>query len=104
MREYAQRVPGPHFAWVHDVVRHSIVCESDEQVAQIVERISNEVELVKLKNRFLKPTMTGFMDILLYVRINHFICELQIQLLPMFLHEQANHFHERYAKIGRANV
>jgi hypothetical protein len=96
VREYGSRAPGPHFAWVHDVVRQLIVCDSDEQAAEIVQKIRDQVEVVKLKNRFLKPTMTGFMDILMFVRVNGFICVLQIQLLPLFLHEQDNYFHERY--------
>ncbi|RMG43363.1 MAG: hypothetical protein D6719_03940 [Candidatus Dadabacteria bacterium] len=65
-----------------DILRASIACESLEQVYQVLQVITNDqdMEIVAIKDRFLEPLDTGYRDILLKIRIEGHVAELQLHL------------------------
>ena len=123
--DYAERVPGPAVSWLFDIARASVVVNSEGEIAALLAafpRVSGHgptggllgsggggnaeanappVEMVRLKNRFAKPTSSGFRDMnaLLRVRVGDdffFICELQIHHATIRRVEKASRSHEVY--------
>lgn len=87
--KYMKIEPGPPEAWLYDVLRACYVCETEDQMQNIFERIQNfpSFEVIRVKNRFLTPHPSGFRDLQLSVRmmvkdsLGHlisFICEVTI--------------------------
>mmetsp|Transcript_3085 Transcript_3085/g.7248 ORF Transcript_3085/g.7248 Transcript_3085/m.7248 type:complete len:421 (-) Transcript_3085:237-1499(-) len=83
--DYAQRLPRTGVSWLYDIVRGSICCDHSEQVTKCLELIQKDprIFIVKAKNRFLKPTLTGYRDFNLAFQIEtpegfKHICEIQI--------------------------
>ena len=83
--DYAAREPGPPEAWLYDVVRGMLVCDSGAMVLEVLEALSatKSVDFVKAKNRFAFPTVTGWRDVLISLRLPvdggyAHVCELQI--------------------------
>lgn len=68
---------------VFDVVRGSLIVETESQVLDVYEKIS-KLDVVRLKNRFAKPLYTGYRDLLLTIAVpvedGDHLCELCIQL------------------------
>ena len=104
---YDRKAVGPPIAWVNDIVRCSFVCNDDKGIFDIFQSLlsSPSIRVVRVKNRFLNPTPSGYRDILLYARIGsnkqvisqsmmssgveqgdcaQFIVEIQIHHLEMF--------------------
>ena len=88
--DYSKRQPGPSFSWVYDVVRSSIYCDDEDQITAVLSalRILEEnriVRILRLKNRFRKPTPAGFRDINMNIGVMGgtggmmHICELQVR-------------------------
>ena len=123
--DYAERLPGPAVSWLFDIARASVVVNSEGEIAALLAafpRVSGHgptggllgsggggnaeanappVEMVRLKNRFAKPTSSGFRDMnaLLRVRVDDdffFICELQIHHATIRRVEKASRSHEVY--------
>ena len=76
--DYSSREQGPGYAWLFDIVRGSILCETETEIAVIaeyfLEQQKNEdavvyFEVIRLKNRFCHPTPGGFRDINLNIRL-----------------------------------
>jgi hypothetical protein len=83
--DYSKRNPGPCISWLFDIVRGSIKFSTCEQVAKFVELIQEDpsIHIVKAKNRFATPTLTGYRDLNLCIQIDthqglKHICEIQI--------------------------
>ncbi|CAJ1933337.1 unnamed protein product [Cylindrotheca closterium] len=84
--DYSKRKPGPGVSWLYDIVRASIIFSTTEQIARCLEAIRDDpsIRVVKAKNRFEKPTLTGYRDFNLCIQIDipgyrfRHICELQI--------------------------
>ena len=68
---------------VFDVVRGSLIVETESQVLDVYEKLS-KLNIVRLKNRFAKPLYTGYRDLLLTIAVpvdeGDHLCELCIQL------------------------
>ena len=97
---------GPSICHVTDWVRCSMVCSSDEKICNILSamKVSTNMQVLQIKNRFIQPTPAGYRDILVKVAISverendknhkpnvssragmvHFVCELQLHHLGMF--------------------
>lgn len=93
---------------LHDVVRASVVCTTEQQVYDITKRLieGKEFRVVRIKNRFKNPSPNGYRDIILSVIINDgetassleggFICELQIHHIAVVLHGLKHHSYHFY--------
>ncbi|CAJ1961307.1 unnamed protein product [Cylindrotheca closterium] len=96
--DYSNRDPGPGISWLFDIVRGSIEFTSAAQVRACLEVIQNDdsIHIVKAKNRFQEPTLSGYRDLNIQVRIDtqqgfFHICEVQ-------LHHQAILFLDKQLK------
>mmetsp|Transcript_31134 Transcript_31134/g.74848 ORF Transcript_31134/g.74848 Transcript_31134/m.74848 type:complete len:707 (-) Transcript_31134:848-2968(-) len=82
--DYATRKPGPAVSWLYDVVRASIEFQSSQEVSQCIKLLQeDDYYVVKAKNRFKKPALTGYRDFSVWIRIEcqfgfQHICEIQI--------------------------
>ena len=102
--DYGKRAHGPGEAWLYDIVRGAVECDSQQQVCAIVsalQSLSPRVQVVRLKNRFKNPTPSGFRDINMNLRVEiaagvFHICELQIHLKAIYDFNYANHSHHHY--------
>ncbi|KAL3932467.1 MAG: hypothetical protein SGBAC_010838 [Bacillariaceae sp.] len=88
--DYSNRVPGPGASWLYDIVRGSVKFSTTEQIAMCLKLIQADptIHIVKAKNRFKNPTLTGYRDFNLCIRIDtpqgfQHICEIQIHLAPI---------------------
>ena len=99
---------GPSICHVTDWVRCSIVCASEEKICDILSamKVSTNMRILQIKNRFTQPTPVGYRDVIVKVSISverdddsknrssstggsekavdQFICELQIHHLEMY--------------------
>ena len=79
--DYGKRTPGPAECLLYDIVRGSVEFSTAEKLIQCLEWLQNDptIHIVKAKNRFQTPTLTGYRDLNLHIRIpGEHICELQI--------------------------
>lgn len=83
--DYSRRNPQTGVSWLYDIVRGSICCGHSEQIVKCLELIQEDprIFIVKAKNRFQNPTLTGYRDFNLAVQIEtpdgfKHICEIQI--------------------------
>ncbi|CAJ1945284.1 unnamed protein product [Cylindrotheca closterium] len=83
--DYCDRVPGPPASWLCDIVRGSIEFTCAKQVLKCLELIKHDdsLHIVKVKNRFQSPSLTGYRDIIIHIQIDtklgfKHICEIQI--------------------------
>jgi tetratricopeptide (TPR) repeat protein len=88
--DYENQRPGPAISWLKDIVRASVVFNSSDQILQCIDllQVDPSIHIIKVKNRFQKPTLTGYRDVLLHFRIDtgigfQHICELQIHHAAM---------------------
>lgn len=72
-RAYTDKSPGPALAWVHDVVAGRVWLESDDKICEFVDFLKEQYgfSFISLKNRFAKPTASGFQDLVLLLRMQH---------------------------------
>jgi hypothetical protein len=70
--KYLHVHPGPACSWVFDMLRASFVCKTQDQILRVYEAIKREpnCKIIRVKNRFQKPTAAGFRDILMNVLIS----------------------------------
>ncbi|GMI00105.1 hypothetical protein TrST_g4277 [Triparma strigata] len=85
-----------------DLVRCSIIVETEEQLAGVLEKMLAMGIVVRLKNRFANPLPTGIRDCLMNVRVSGHICEVQLHLAPIIkekgaMHEFYNFFRDLYS-------
>ena len=103
--DYSSRADGPGEAWLYDIVRGSIECDTQDQICAIVAALRElhpRVQIVRLKNRFKNPTPSGFRDVNMNLRIEvggtgvFHLCELQIHLKAIYDFNYENHSHHHY--------
>jgi len=80
-----------------DLSRASIVYDSFDALKAGLAALEGKVEIVKTKDRFDKPTASGYRDITLNVKINGHVCELQLHLKQIMEVKQGKG-HELYEK------
>jgi tetratricopeptide (TPR) repeat protein len=114
--DYSERVPGPGIAWVNDVIRGNVICETIHQMKDVMLSLDDEVkkvngQMVKCKNRCLHCTASGFRDIICKIIIpipvdgdyeggelayfNH-TCEVQVHFRGMLDYDIAHNSHKSY--------
>lgn len=87
--KYTKIEPGPPESWLYDVVRATFICSTEEQMVTVCEQIQNfpSFEVVRIKNHFTNPFVSGFRDVQLTVRmmvknkrghLMYFICEVTV--------------------------
>jgi tetratricopeptide (TPR) repeat protein len=101
--DYGKRDPGPDVAWLYDIVRAMFVCDSEQQILNVLTALESrwfELDIVRLQNRFRKPTPAGFRDLLLNIRLQsvscNFICEVQIHHVAMLNYGKQHGSHSHY--------
>ncbi|KAL3934974.1 MAG: hypothetical protein SGBAC_009415 [Bacillariaceae sp.] len=85
---YSKSEPGPPESWLYDIVRGSILFDTADQMIELLVRIREDetIEIIKSKNRFCNPTLSGYRDWNLKLEIStndgniKHICELQLHL------------------------
>ena len=80
----------PSISWLYDIVRGSIMCPSIKSLLAILKSIQEDdsIQIVKVKNRFRNPTLSGYRDFFLCLKIGvetedyqfQHICEIQLHL------------------------
>ena len=102
--KYMKIQPGPPESWLYDVVRASFICNTEDQMIAVCEQIQNfpSFEVVRIKNHFTRPFVSGFRDVQLTVRIMvknkrgvlmYFICEVTVTHIALRDYEVENNTH-----------
>lgn len=111
IREKYLRVnPGPACAWVYDVLRASFVCDTQEQIYHVYNIIRSDpaIKIIRLKNRFQRPTAAGFRDLIINIALPirktnglevNFICEVQITHVDLRQYEIENNTRAMYSML-----
>ncbi|KAL3944300.1 MAG: hypothetical protein SGBAC_001645 [Bacillariaceae sp.] len=84
--DYSKKEPGPPESWLDDIVRGSVTFDRAEELLQFLDLIclDDSIEIVKSKNRFRNPALSGYRDWNLQLQITaddgftKHICELQL--------------------------
>lgn len=83
-----------------DVGRATIVCRTEDQVVQVIEKLKkrDECDIVRMKNRVSHPTYTGMRDILMNIKVDGHVFELQIHLADLLAIDlsDGHHFYEYF--------
>ena len=73
---------------VLDVVRGSIVADTEVELLELYEKLQRGLDIVRVKNRFDKPGITGHKDLLLTIAVPigdaEHLCELQLHLREVY--------------------
>jgi len=83
--EYKDKT-APFVSWLFDVVRGSVLCETEDAIVHLFRAIEADpnIEIIRVKNRFNPPLFNGYRDILMNVAVKvgsvSHLCELQIHL------------------------
>lgn len=67
--DYAKRTPGPPEAWLYDLNRASVLCPDVATMDAVVTWLYKNTYIVTAKNRFHRPTISGYRDLLFVLRI-----------------------------------
>jgi tetratricopeptide (TPR) repeat protein len=81
---------------VLDVIRASIICETEDQVAGVVAALLDLGIVARLKNRFASPLFTGIRDCLINVEVDGHICEVQVHLSHIIARKHDAHVFYEY--------
>mmetsp|Transcript_14125 Transcript_14125/g.34232 ORF Transcript_14125/g.34232 Transcript_14125/m.34232 type:complete len:361 (+) Transcript_14125:100-1182(+) len=90
--DYSKKEPGPPVSWLYDIVRGSVLFGNGSHLLYFLQLLCSDssIEIVKSKNRFQNPTLSGYRDWNLHIRISitdddddgeddiQHICELQL--------------------------
>jgi len=86
---------------VKDVLRAAIYVEALNGIVVAVDQIVANLEVVRVKNRFGRPTFCGFRDVLLNVKVEvgstFVIAEIQVHLIKLSELARASRSHDHYA-------
>jgi len=100
--DYSSR-KGTPVSWIYDIVRGSAVCHTSEQLQALAGNIQEHesIEIVKAKNRFKNPTLSGYRDMNLCLRLYNeeqqsHVCELQIHIKNVKQVSEELHSHSHY--------
>lgn len=86
---------------VKDVVRASVAVDSLDQVAPVLKALKSRFDVIKTKNRFIRPTGEGYRDVLMNFRApNGMIGEIQVHVKSM-LHAKETTGHKLYTQMRR---
>jgi hypothetical protein len=66
-----------------DIARCSITCDTCKEVASCLQWLISNAEVERIKDRISKPAAGGYRDMLVNVRINGHLCEIQLHLTSM---------------------
>jgi tetratricopeptide (TPR) repeat protein len=99
--DYGSRSPGPKEAWLFDIVRGAVLCDSEDEIGAVIEVLKKHVEIIRLKNRFKHCTPAGFRDININLRMKisegvYHIAELQIHHRTIKEFSKNSRSHEHY--------
>lgn len=69
--DYSQRNPDPGVSWLFDIVRGSISFTSADQMISVLQMLQDDpsIHVVKAKNRFRNPGLSGYRDWNVHIRI-----------------------------------
>ncbi|CAJ1921999.1 unnamed protein product [Cylindrotheca closterium] len=84
--DYSKKEAGPPESWLHDIVRGSVMFDNTGQMLDFLDLLRGDksIEIVKSTNRFRNPTLSGYRDWNLQLKIStkdgitKHICELQL--------------------------
>ena len=74
-----------------DIVRCSVVVETEEALDKVTGSLQEAGMIVRLKNRFKKPLWNGYRDALFTVKIFGFLCEVQLHLAFILKFKEESH-------------
>lgn len=101
--DYGNRKPGPAVTWLYDIVRGSIEFSSATQLLECLESIQQDpsMHIVKAKNRFQNPSLSGYRDLNLHIRLQvsedcFHVCEIQIHHKAILKLDSELHSHDYY--------
>ena len=66
-----------------DVVRGSCILDSEKHMIDIYNKLKNMpdvVDIVRVKNRFNPPNFNGYRDVLMNIKVENHICDLQLHI------------------------
>eukprot|EP00948_MAST-09A_sp_MAST-9A-sp1_P002170 g2170.t1 len=89
---------GGNAARLVDVIRSSIVVESEDELNSVAKFLqsSPKCKILRLKNRFKKPNWNGYRDALYNIEVDGFICEVQLHLTHIVRFKEENHVYYEY--------
>ncbi|GMH96621.1 hypothetical protein TrVE_jg8161 [Triparma verrucosa] len=79
-----------------DLVRCSIIVETEEQIAGVLQKLLDIGILVRLKNRFATPLPTGMRDCLLNVKVDGHVAEVQVHQANVFEEKHTMHIYYEF--------
>lgn len=92
MRETALPGTPPDPTRITDLLRATIVVATPDQLAAAVEAVGTRFEVVRVKDRYAKPTPTGYRDVLISVRTPEGVdAEIQVNVPQMLLVKDSGH-------------
>ncbi|CAJ1932944.1 unnamed protein product [Cylindrotheca closterium] len=101
--DYGRRRPGPAVSWLYDIVRGSVEFRSAKEIERFVHNLRKKktIHIVKAKNRFERPSLTGYRDMCIHIQLDtkkgfHHICEVQLHHKEMIELEKEIGSHEFY--------
>ncbi|CAJ1946549.1 unnamed protein product [Cylindrotheca closterium] len=113
--DYSQRTPDPGVSWLFDIVRGSLFFASADQMIATLQVLQEDpsIHIVKAKNRFRNPGLSGYRDWNIHIRIQvkstnddnddevtsndfHHICEIQMHHQALKVLEKQVHSHQYY--------
>ncbi len=115
--DYGENDPGPAIVYLNDIVRASIICITEDQIAGLLKAIytTPNLSVISVKNRFKTQCPNGYRDILVTAYVNFvvenndddddakindniygFICELQIHHYDMYYASLENKTYQYY--------
>jgi tetratricopeptide (TPR) repeat protein len=101
-RDEYKDMTAPCYSWLFDVVRGSVLCETEADIVSLYEALeaNPDIEIARVKNRFDPPLFNGYRDILMNVavkvkNVSH-LCELQIHLKAIKDSEALHRSHTVY--------
>lgn len=101
--DYAKRNPDPGVSWLFDIVRGSVEFTSAEQIMTCLKLMKDDpsIHIVKAKNRFHTPSLSGYRDLNLHIQIQvnssfQHICEIQMHHQAIKTLEKKLQSHDYY--------
>ena len=75
-----------------DICRASLMFDNVSDIEKALTQISEQINIVRVKDRFNHPNETGYKDIMLNLKMqNGYICELQIHLKSLLAVKHVAH-------------
>ena len=79
------------FSLIGDIVRASLVVDTEEQLVAVMDDLLSNFDLGRVKNRFMHPLYNGYRDVLVGIIIDGHVCELQLHLAAIVYHKEGAH-------------